>query len=130
MNAWFYRWLETHAPAATFVIRLLAGLVFLLEGVKKFLFPTEWGVGRFEKIGIWHPALSAPFVGAVETVCESRRVRKLFSVPQPLLAAFVPRAIAAPSTRALPQSASSGSSSMSAQLALMGSLSAVAVVPR
>jgi uncharacterized membrane protein YphA (DoxX/SURF4 family) len=72
MNAWFYRWLETHAPAATLVIRLLAGLVFFLEGIKKFLFPAEWGVGRFEKIGIWHPALSAPFIGAVETVCGLR----------------------------------------------------------
>jgi uncharacterized membrane protein YphA (DoxX/SURF4 family) len=41
MNAWFYRWLETHAPAATLLIRLLAGLVFLLEGIKKFLFPAE-----------------------------------------------------------------------------------------
>lgn len=28
MNAWFYRWLETRAPA-TFIIRFLAGLVFL-----------------------------------------------------------------------------------------------------
>ena len=84
-NAWFYRWLETHAPAATLIIRLLAGLVFLLEGIKKFLFPAEWGVGRFEKIGIWHPALSAPFVGTVETVCGLLLILGLLTRPAALL---------------------------------------------
>lgn len=62
-KAWFYRWLGTHAPSAAPLIRPLAEPVVLLKGIKKFLFPAEWGVGRFEKIGIWHPALSAPFAG-------------------------------------------------------------------
>jgi hypothetical protein len=39
---------------------------------KKFMFPTEWGIGRFERIGIIYPHLCAPFVGVVETVCGQR----------------------------------------------------------
>jgi putative oxidoreductase len=63
------RLLRTTAPRATVVVRLLVGAVFFLEGIKKFLFPVEWGAGRFATIGIWQPRLSAPFVGAVEIVC-------------------------------------------------------------
>jgi len=40
--------------------------VFLSEGIQKFLFPETLGVGRFTKIGIPSPALTAPFVGVVE----------------------------------------------------------------
>jgi uncharacterized membrane protein YphA (DoxX/SURF4 family) len=48
---------------------VLPGLVFFAEGIKKFMFPADWGVGRFEKIGIIYPGLSAPFVGIVEIIC-------------------------------------------------------------
>jgi uncharacterized membrane protein YphA (DoxX/SURF4 family) len=48
---------------------LLVGAVFLTEGIQKFLFPGELGVGRFRKIGIPWPDVSAPFVGAAETIC-------------------------------------------------------------
>jgi putative oxidoreductase len=51
------------------LIWLLAGLVFFAEGLEKFMFPAEWGIGRFEKIGIIYPGLTAPFVGVVETIC-------------------------------------------------------------
>jgi uncharacterized membrane protein YphA (DoxX/SURF4 family) len=54
---------------AGIVVRLLVGLVFLPEGVKKFLFPEQWGAGRFARIGIPAPELMAHFVGAVEIVC-------------------------------------------------------------
>ncbi|HET9795009.1 MAG TPA: DoxX family protein, partial [Thermoanaerobaculia bacterium] len=57
------------APAATVLVRLLVGGVFLSEGIQKFLFPAALGPGRFAKIGIPWPYLSAPFVGAVEIVC-------------------------------------------------------------
>jgi putative oxidoreductase len=60
--------LSTRAPAPTVVIRALVGGVFLLEGVKKFLFVAEWGAGRFAKIGIPAPEVMAPFVGVVEIV--------------------------------------------------------------
>jgi putative oxidoreductase len=54
------------APAATILIRILVGAVFLTEGIQKFLFPDALGVGRFAKIGIPAPAVTAPFVGGVE----------------------------------------------------------------
>jgi uncharacterized membrane protein YphA (DoxX/SURF4 family) len=57
------------APAASVLIRLLVGMVFLSEGVQKFLFAEALGVGRFAKIGIPAPGFSAPFVGVVEIVC-------------------------------------------------------------
>jgi len=63
------RLLRTSAPRAVILIRLLVGAVFLTEGIQKFLFPGELGVGRFVKIGIPWPDVSAPFVGAAETTC-------------------------------------------------------------
>ena len=60
--------LRTDAPGAVVLIRLLAGAVFLSEGIQKFLFPAAQGVGRFAKIGIPTPGVTAPFVGAVEIV--------------------------------------------------------------
>ena len=45
------------------------GLVFLPEGVKKFLFPDQWGAGRFLRIGIPAPQTMAHLVGAVEIAC-------------------------------------------------------------
>lgn len=44
-------------------------MVFLSEGIQKFLFPAALGAGRFAKIGIPWPQFSAPFVGVVEIVC-------------------------------------------------------------
>jgi putative oxidoreductase len=64
---------EANTPGShgALLIRLLTGGVFLLEGIKKFILPADWGVGRFIRIGIWHPTLTAPFVGTVEIVCGS-----------------------------------------------------------
>jgi uncharacterized membrane protein YphA (DoxX/SURF4 family) len=50
---------------------MMVGTVFLSEGVQKFLFPEQLGVGRFDRIGIPLPEVMAPFVGAVEIVCGS-----------------------------------------------------------
>jgi putative oxidoreductase len=61
--------LSTSAPASVVLIRLAVGLVFLSEGIQKFLYPAELGVGRFIKIGIPSPGILAPFVGIVEIVC-------------------------------------------------------------
>lgn len=49
--------------------RLIVGLVFLSEGVQKFLFPELVGTGRFEKIGFSDPAFWACFVGTFEVTC-------------------------------------------------------------
>jgi putative oxidoreductase len=61
------RWLDRVNP--TLAVRLGVGVIFLLEGIKKFLFPDDWGVGRFIKIGIPAPHVMAPFVGTVEAIC-------------------------------------------------------------
>jgi putative oxidoreductase len=62
------RLLQTRAPRAVVLIRLLVGGVFLAEGVQKFLYPDALGAGRFAKIGIPWPAFTGPFVGALETI--------------------------------------------------------------
>ncbi len=65
-----WHWLAnppTDAPTATLLIRLMAGGVFLWEGMLKFVLPNQ-GVGRFTKIGIPFPELSANFVGVLEIV--------------------------------------------------------------
>lgn len=53
---------------AVILIRILVGWVFVSEGIQKFLFPAQLGVGRFAKIGIPSPQIMAPFVGAVEII--------------------------------------------------------------
>jgi putative oxidoreductase len=51
------------------MLRLTVGLVFLSEGIQKFLYPGTLGSGRFEKLGIHPAAFWAPFTGAVEIGC-------------------------------------------------------------
>jgi uncharacterized membrane protein YphA (DoxX/SURF4 family) len=67
------------APAATILIRVMVGAVFLAEGIQKFLYPAEVGAGRFAKIGIPQPELLAPFVGSVEIVCGTLVLLGLFT---------------------------------------------------
>jgi len=57
--------------SAIILIRLTVGAVFLSEGIQKFLFPVELGVGRFIEIGIPIPEFFAPFVGLIEILCGS-----------------------------------------------------------
>ena len=61
--------LYSKAPAATILIRLVVGGVFLSEGIQKFLFPDSLGVGRFIKICIADAQILAPFVGIFEIIC-------------------------------------------------------------
>jgi putative oxidoreductase len=53
------------APAATLLLRMMAGSVFLWEGILKFVYVNQ-GVGRFTKLGLPLPAVTADFVGALE----------------------------------------------------------------
>ena len=62
------RLLGTTAPGPALFVRVIVGWIFLSEGIQKFLFPDALGVGRFFKIGIPAPDLTAPFVGVVEIV--------------------------------------------------------------
>lgn len=71
--------LNTNAPASVLLIRLVVGAVFLSEGVQKFLFPNDLGVGRFLKIGIPSPHIMAPFVGVIEIVCGALILLGLFT---------------------------------------------------
>jgi uncharacterized membrane protein YphA (DoxX/SURF4 family) len=48
------------------LIRVLVALVFITEGVLKFVYPAELGAGRFAHIGLPVPQVLGPFVGAVE----------------------------------------------------------------
>jgi len=48
---------ESNAPAATLVVRLMVGGVFLSEGIQKFLIPELRGAGRFAKIGLPSPEI-------------------------------------------------------------------------
>ena len=49
--------------------RLIVGLIFLSEGIQKYLFPELVGTGRFEIIGFADPAFWTFFTGTFEIVC-------------------------------------------------------------
>jgi len=51
------------------LVRLVVGLIFLTEGIQKFLFPELLGTGRFLKIGFSDPAFWAYFTGTFEIIC-------------------------------------------------------------
>ncbi|MGA2405933.1 MAG: DoxX family protein [Bacteroidales bacterium] len=55
----------------TILIRLIVGLVFLTEGIQKYLFPELLGTGRFSTIGFSNPAFWAYFTGTFEIICGS-----------------------------------------------------------
>jgi uncharacterized membrane protein YphA (DoxX/SURF4 family) len=57
----------TTAPPATLLIRVMAGAVFLSEGILKFVY-TNQGVGRFTKLGFPFPEAMATAIGAFEIV--------------------------------------------------------------
>lgn len=48
------------------LIRVMVGLVFLTEGILKFVRPEELGAGRFAAIGLPFPQFLAPAVGGIE----------------------------------------------------------------
>jgi putative oxidoreductase len=54
--------------ASLFLIRLAVGMIFLTQGVLKFLDPNM-GVQRFTRIGFPHPYFTAHFVGCFEILC-------------------------------------------------------------
>jgi len=66
----FLTWLvhpPVTGPAATLLSRLMAGGVFLSEGILKFVYPNQ-GVGRFTKLGFPMPHLTASSIGVLEIV--------------------------------------------------------------
>src|SRR5688572_22432355 len=65
----YNKFLTTRNEPSTIIIRLMVGVVFLSEGIQKFLFPEELGSGRFAKIGLPNPEMLGPFVGTFEILC-------------------------------------------------------------
>ena len=58
---------SSDGPASVLFLRLMAGGVFLWEGILKFEYVNQ-GVGRFTKLGMPFPHLTANFVGYLEIV--------------------------------------------------------------
>lgn len=57
----------TDGPKSVLLLRLMAGGVFLWEGILKFVYANQ-GVGRFTKLGMPVPAFTANFVACLEIV--------------------------------------------------------------
>lgn len=65
----FKKLASTDTDPTTLLVRLMVGVVFLSEGIQKFLFADKLGAGRFEKIGLPNPDFLGPFVGSFEIIC-------------------------------------------------------------
>ncbi|HCA41697.1 MAG TPA: DoxX family protein [Bacteroidetes bacterium] len=63
------KFLNTDDLKVTILIRIMTGLVFISEGIQKFIFASKLGTGRFEKIGLPNPEFLGPFVGTFEILC-------------------------------------------------------------
>jgi putative oxidoreductase len=63
-----YKLLRT-GDIPTLLCRLAVGLIFLSEGVQKYVTPDAVGAGRFAKIGFSNPSFWAYFTGAFEVIC-------------------------------------------------------------
>jgi uncharacterized membrane protein YphA (DoxX/SURF4 family) len=54
---------------ATLIPRIIVGLIFLSEGLQKYITPDVTGAGRFAKIGFNHPSFWAYFTASFEVIC-------------------------------------------------------------
>jgi len=63
----FFTHPSTSGPRSALVIRLMAGGVFLSEGLLKFAYANQ-GVGRFTKLGMPMPGVLAPAIALLEIV--------------------------------------------------------------
>jgi putative oxidoreductase len=70
---------KTDSDKTTLIIRLVVSSIFITEGIQKFIYSDSLGAGRFMKIGIPYPELSAPFVGASEIMIGSLILIGLFT---------------------------------------------------
>jgi putative oxidoreductase len=66
MIAWFLS-PPIDGPNSIFLLRLMAGGVFLWEGMLKFVYANQ-GIGRFTKLGMPFPHFTADFVACLEIV--------------------------------------------------------------
>jgi len=75
------------APTATILLRMMAGSVFLWEGVMKFVFANQ-GVGRFTKLGFPAPHLMASGDGWFEIIGGALLIAGLLTRPVAILFAI------------------------------------------
>jgi uncharacterized membrane protein YphA (DoxX/SURF4 family) len=61
------------------LIRVVVGLVFLTEGILKFVEPGDLGSGRFAHIGLPFPHLLAPFVAVIEILAGAAMILGLYA---------------------------------------------------
>jgi putative oxidoreductase len=61
------------------LVRVIVGLVFLIEGILKLMLPGELGSGRFAHIGLPFPHLLAPFVAIVEILAGAAMILGLYA---------------------------------------------------
>ncbi len=61
------------------LIRVIVGLVFMTEGILKFMHPDELGAGRFAGLGLPFPQLLAPLVGGIEIAGGSAILLNLYA---------------------------------------------------
>ena len=71
--------LNTDKSKITLIIRLMVGVVFVSEGLQKFIFPMLRGAGRFEGIGLPAPEFLGYFVGSFEVLCGTLVLLGLFT---------------------------------------------------
>jgi len=71
------------------LIRVIVGVVFLTEGILKFVYPAELGWERFAHIGLPFPHVLAPFVGAVEIAAGGALILNLYAGDAALLLLIV-----------------------------------------
>ena len=58
----------TEGPRSVLMVRIAVGLIFLTQGILKYIDPNM-GVVRFTRIGFPNPYFTAHFVGAFEVLC-------------------------------------------------------------
>lgn len=62
------RFLNT-SSVPTLIPRIVVGVVFLSEGLQKFITPDTMGAGRFAKLGFQNAEFWAYFTGTFEIIC-------------------------------------------------------------
>jgi putative oxidoreductase len=71
------------------LIRVIVGVVFLTEGILKFVYSSELGAGRFAHIGLPFPHVLSPLVGAVEIAAGAALILNLYAGDAALLLLLV-----------------------------------------
>lgn len=61
--------LGTGDDSKMIIIRIIAGLIFISEGILKYKQAQWMGPGRFTEIGFSHPFFWAYFTGGIEILC-------------------------------------------------------------